>query len=74
MIKLTWYIKTAVTVLCLQADTTDTEHRQAGTHPESMDFLDGPEARDRAFSVASVITSTMEGRDCVHSIPEHFKR
>ncbi|XP_071394230.1 sodium channel, voltage-gated, type I-like, alpha [Centroberyx affinis] len=43
-------------------DTTETEYRQAGcgSHQESMDFLEGPEARQRAFSVASVITNTME--------------
>ncbi|XP_038576385.1 sodium channel, voltage-gated, type I-like, alpha [Micropterus salmoides] len=43
-------------------DTTDTEYRQAGggTQQESMDFLEGPEARQRAHSIASVITSTME--------------
>lgn len=27
-----------------------------------MDLLEGPEARQRAQSIASVITSTMEGR------------
>ncbi|TNN84568.1 Sodium channel protein type 3 subunit alpha [Liparis tanakae] len=45
-----------------QADSTDTEYRQAsgGTHQEFMDLLDGPEARQRALSIASVITSTME--------------
>ncbi|XP_035859706.1 sodium channel, voltage-gated, type I-like, alpha isoform X1 [Sander lucioperca] len=45
-----------------QADTTDTEYRQAGggTHQEFMDYLEGPEARQRAHSIASVITSTME--------------
>ncbi|XP_056245271.1 sodium channel, voltage-gated, type I-like, alpha [Seriola aureovittata] len=44
------------------ADTTDTEYRQAGggTNQEFMDFLDGPEARQRAHSIVSVITSTME--------------
>ncbi|KAK2906120.1 hypothetical protein Q8A73_010063 [Channa argus] len=44
------------------ADTTDTEYRQAGggTQEEVMDFLDCPEARQRAYSIASVITSTME--------------
>lgn len=48
----------------LQADTTDTEYKQAGggAQQEFMDFLDGPEARQRAHSIASVITSTMEGR------------
>lgn len=29
-----------------------------------MDFLEGPEARQRAQSIASVITSTMEGGYC----------
>ncbi|XP_070693935.1 sodium channel, voltage-gated, type I-like, alpha [Pempheris klunzingeri] len=45
-----------------KADTTDTEYRQAGggPHQEPMDFLEGPEARQRAHSIASVITSTME--------------
>ncbi|XP_058478816.1 sodium channel, voltage-gated, type I-like, alpha isoform X2 [Solea solea] len=45
-----------------QADTTDAEYRQAsgGANQEYMDFLDGPEARQRALSTASVITSTME--------------
>ncbi|TDH06943.1 hypothetical protein EPR50_G00118540 [Perca flavescens] len=44
------------------ADTTDTDYRQAGggTHQEFMDYLEGPEARQRAHSIASVITSTME--------------
>ncbi|XP_059198402.1 sodium channel, voltage-gated, type I-like, alpha [Centropristis striata] len=44
------------------ADTTDTECRQAGggTHPEFKDLLEEPGARQRAHSVASVITSTME--------------
>ncbi|KAM6955511.1 sodium channel, voltage-gated, type I-like, alpha [Lycodopsis pacificus] len=44
------------------ADTTDTEYKQASgeTHQEFMDFLEGPEARQRVHSIASVITSTME--------------
>ncbi|KAM9343613.1 LOW QUALITY PROTEIN: sodium channel, voltage-gated, type I-like, alpha [Pholidichthys leucotaenia] len=44
------------------ADTTDTEYRPAsgGTNQECMDFLEGPEVRQRALSIASVITSTME--------------
>lgn len=48
----------------LQADTTDTEYKQAdgGTHQEVMDLLECPEVRQRAQSIASVITSTMEGR------------
>lgn len=48
----------------LQADTTDTEYKEAdgGTHQEVMDLLEYPEVRQRAQSIASVITSTMEGR------------
>uniref|UniRef100_A0A3B4XXN5 Sodium channel protein n=1 Tax=Seriola lalandi dorsalis TaxID=1841481 RepID=A0A3B4XXN5_SERLL len=49
-------------LMLFSADTTDTEYRQAGggTNQEFMDFLDGPEARQRAHSIVSVITSTME--------------
>ncbi|XP_054871206.1 sodium channel, voltage-gated, type I-like, alpha isoform X4 [Amphiprion ocellaris] len=45
-----------------QADTTDTEYRHAtgGTYQEFLDPFEGPEARQRAHSIASVITSTME--------------
>ncbi|XP_037646540.1 sodium channel, voltage-gated, type I-like, alpha [Sebastes umbrosus] len=42
------------------ADTTDTEYGQVGGGQEFMDFLDGPETRQRVHSIASVITSTME--------------
>ncbi|XP_049904818.1 sodium channel, voltage-gated, type I-like, alpha isoform X1 [Epinephelus moara] len=44
------------------ADTTGTEYRQTGggTEQEFMDFLEGPDARQRIHSIASVITSTME--------------
>ncbi|KAM6978427.1 LOW QUALITY PROTEIN: sodium channel, voltage-gated, type I-like, alpha [Tautogolabrus adspersus] len=38
------------------ADTTDTG---GATNPECMDFLDGPDARQRLHSITSVITSTM---------------
>ncbi|XP_062420993.1 sodium channel, voltage-gated, type I-like, alpha [Pungitius pungitius] len=45
-----------------KADTTDTEYRPAsgGTQPECMDFLEGPEARQRAHSTASVMTTVEE--------------
>uniref|UniRef100_A0A3Q3QWW3 Sodium channel protein n=1 Tax=Monopterus albus TaxID=43700 RepID=A0A3Q3QWW3_MONAL len=44
-----------------QPDTTDTEYRQAdGRAQEFMDCLEGPEARQRTHSVASVITSTVD--------------
>uniref|UniRef100_A0A8D3DN37 Sodium channel protein n=1 Tax=Scophthalmus maximus TaxID=52904 RepID=A0A8D3DN37_SCOMX len=45
-----------------KADTTDSGYRQAsgGPNQECMYFLDGPEARQRAHSTASVITSTLE--------------
>ncbi|KAF3843061.1 hypothetical protein F7725_001910 [Dissostichus mawsoni] len=43
------------------ADTTDTLYRPGGgADQECIDFLDGPEARQRALSTASVITSTVE--------------
>uniref|UniRef100_A0A8C3AZW7 Sodium channel protein n=1 Tax=Cyclopterus lumpus TaxID=8103 RepID=A0A8C3AZW7_CYCLU len=64
------------------ADTTDTEYRQAsgGTHQEFMDHLEGPEARQRAHSTASVITSTMEELEesrqrcppCLHTFAHTF--
>ncbi|XP_068507626.1 sodium channel, voltage-gated, type I-like, alpha isoform X1 [Syngnathus scovelli] len=40
-----------------QADTTDTD---GGTNQECTDFPEDPGVRNRTFSVASVITSTME--------------
>uniref|UniRef100_A0A3Q2V0E6 Sodium channel, voltage-gated, type I-like, alpha n=1 Tax=Haplochromis burtoni TaxID=8153 RepID=A0A3Q2V0E6_HAPBU len=47
-----------------KADTTDTEYRQSigGINQGYMDYLQSPEARQRAHSIASVITTTMEGR------------
>ena len=56
------------TVPPLQADTTDTEYKEADGGPqEFMDLLEGPEVRQRAQSIASVITSTMEGRQAGRS-------
>lgn len=46
----------------LQADTTDTEYGQTSGVGAQQDFLDGPEARQRVLSIASAITSTVEGR------------
>uniref|UniRef100_A0A3B4F6I3 Sodium channel protein n=1 Tax=Pundamilia nyererei TaxID=303518 RepID=A0A3B4F6I3_9CICH len=45
-----------------EADTTDTEYRQSigGINQGYMDYLQSPEARQRAHSIASVITTTME--------------
>ncbi|KAI3365798.1 hypothetical protein L3Q82_000797 [Scortum barcoo] len=42
--------------------TTDTElkKRRSGFHQPSMDYLDEPGARQRAMSVASILTNTME--------------
>ncbi|XP_071396118.1 sodium channel, voltage-gated, type I like, alpha b isoform X9 [Centroberyx affinis] len=42
--------------------TTDTElkKRRSGSHQPSMDYLDEPGARQRAMSVASILTNTME--------------
>ncbi|XP_030614766.1 sodium channel, voltage-gated, type I-like, alpha isoform X2 [Archocentrus centrarchus] len=44
------------------ADTTDVEYRHStgGINQGYMDFLQSPEGRQRAHSIASVITSTME--------------
>uniref|UniRef100_A0A3P9BFX7 Sodium channel protein n=1 Tax=Maylandia zebra TaxID=106582 RepID=A0A3P9BFX7_9CICH len=46
----------------MKADTTDTEYRQSigGINQGYMDYLQSPEARQRAHSIASVITTTME--------------
>ncbi|XP_029566925.1 sodium channel protein type 2 subunit alpha isoform X5 [Salmo trutta] len=45
-----------------QGNTTETEYRKAQceSYQASMNFLEDPGARQRAFSVASVITNTME--------------
>lgn len=47
----------------VQGNTTETEYRKARceSYQASMNFLEDPGARQRAFSVASVITNTMEG-------------
>uniref|UniRef100_A0A674F6A8 Sodium channel protein n=1 Tax=Salmo trutta TaxID=8032 RepID=A0A674F6A8_SALTR len=46
----------------VQGNTTETEYRKAQceSYQASMNFLEDPGARQRAFSVASVITNTME--------------
>ncbi|XP_036814758.1 sodium channel protein type 2 subunit alpha isoform X1 [Oncorhynchus mykiss] len=45
-----------------QENTSETEYRKAryGSYQATMDFLEDPVARQRALSVASVITNTME--------------
>ncbi|XP_052377947.1 sodium channel, voltage-gated, type I-like, alpha isoform X1 [Oncorhynchus keta] len=45
-----------------QENSTETEYRKdrCGSYQASMDFLEDPVARQRALSVASVITNTME--------------
>uniref|UniRef100_A0A6Q2YM42 Sodium channel protein n=1 Tax=Esox lucius TaxID=8010 RepID=A0A6Q2YM42_ESOLU len=45
-----------------EGSTTEPEYRKGrcASYPTSMDFLEDPLARQRAFSVASVITNTME--------------
>uniref|UniRef100_A0A673D0Q9 Sodium channel protein n=1 Tax=Sphaeramia orbicularis TaxID=375764 RepID=A0A673D0Q9_9TELE len=55
-------LETVNNIFFFQADTTDTECRQGsgGTYQEAMVFLESPAVRDRAYSVNSVITSTME--------------
>lgn len=48
----------------LQGTTTDTElkKRRSGFHQPSMDYLNEPGGRQRAMSVASILTNTMEGQ------------
>ncbi|KAJ8012814.1 hypothetical protein DPEC_G00046780 [Dallia pectoralis] len=45
-----------------EGSATETEHRRSrcGSYQATMDFLEAPLARQRAFSVASNITNTME--------------
>lgn len=47
-----------------QGTTTDTElkKRRSGFHQPSMDYLEEPGGRQRAMSVASILTNTMEGK------------
>ncbi|XP_039997888.1 sodium channel, voltage-gated, type I like, alpha b isoform X10 [Xiphias gladius] len=47
---------------CSAGTTTDTElkKRRSGFHQPSMDYLDEPVSRQRAMSVASILTNTME--------------
>ena len=42
----------------------ETEYRtgRLNSYPESVDYMEGPKARQRALSVASVLTNTMDGR------------
>ncbi|XP_038870254.1 sodium channel protein type 2 subunit alpha-like [Salvelinus namaycush] len=49
-------------LLLPEENPTETEYRTAryGSYQASMDFLEDPVARQRALSVASVITNTME--------------
>ncbi|XP_074483174.1 sodium channel protein type 2 subunit alpha-like isoform X3 [Sebastes fasciatus] len=51
-----------VGLLLPEGTTTDTElkRRRSGFHQPSMDYLDEPVARQRAMSVASILTNTME--------------
>uniref|UniRef100_A0A8C3GBW5 Sodium channel protein n=1 Tax=Cyclopterus lumpus TaxID=8103 RepID=A0A8C3GBW5_CYCLU len=63
------------------ASTGDNVRKASGgTHQEFMDHLEGPEARQRAHSTASVITSTMEELEesrqrcppCLHTFAHTF--
>ncbi|XP_039997887.1 sodium channel, voltage-gated, type I like, alpha b isoform X9 [Xiphias gladius] len=51
-----------VGLLLPEGTTTDTElkKRRSGFHQPSMDYLDEPVSRQRAMSVASILTNTME--------------
>lgn len=56
-----WFL---LTYNYFQGTTTDIElkKRRSGFHQPSMDYLDEPGARQRAMSVASILTNTMEGK------------
>ncbi|CAL8268665.1 unnamed protein product [Lota lota] len=43
-------------------DTMETEYRtgRLNSYPESVDYMEGPKVRQRALSVASVLTNTMD--------------
>ncbi|CAL8344119.1 unnamed protein product [Boreogadus saida] len=45
-----------------QGDTMETEYRtgRLNSYPESVDYMEGQKARQRALSVASVLTNTMD--------------
>ncbi|KAM4602262.1 sodium channel protein type 2 subunit alpha-like [Polymixia lowei] len=51
-----------VGLLLPEGTTTDTElkKRRSGSHQPSMDYLEEPGARQRAMSIASILTNTME--------------
>uniref|UniRef100_A0A3Q3G5W6 Sodium channel protein n=1 Tax=Kryptolebias marmoratus TaxID=37003 RepID=A0A3Q3G5W6_KRYMA len=57
-----FYLFSVHIYVCVKADTTDTEYRRSseGNYGEFLDLLEGPEFRQRAQSIASVITSTIE--------------
>ncbi|XP_060683159.1 sodium channel, voltage-gated, type I-like, alpha isoform X4 [Hemiscyllium ocellatum] len=51
-----------ISLYCLQGTNTETDlkKRRSGSHQFSMDFLEDPMQRQRALSVASILTNTME--------------
>lgn len=50
-------------VFYLQGTTTETEmrKRRSSSFHVSMDFLEDPSQRQRAMSIASILTNTVEG-------------
>ena len=58
--------------MCVQGATSDTEYMrdEGGAYQTPMDFLGDPVTRQRALSVASIITNTMEGRRTLS--PKHL--
>ncbi|MGH0142757.1 UNVERIFIED_CONTAM: hypothetical protein FKN15_076781 [Acipenser sinensis] len=46
---------------------TETKKKRSGSHQMSVDFLDEPTARQRALSVASILTNTMDV-NCFHVV------
>lgn len=68
---LSWICFVKVFFFSQQGTTTDTElkKRRSGFHRPSMDYLDEPGGRQRALSVASILTNTMEGKNLDFFLP-----
>lgn len=54
-------------ILVFQGTTTETEirKRRSSSYHVSMDLLEDPTSRQRAMSMASILTNTMEGKSKV---------
>lgn len=60
LISLAW---SHILLFSVQGTTTETEMRKriSGSFHVSMDYLEDPALRERAMSIASILTNTVEG-------------